>query len=200
MPTFDDIKKYLPQYLSNLSQNSLFEEIKSFTKYNIQNLYSYKIFKENTIYQGDGINSLTVVNLPSKEMREVETLILSNTCDIYPDNERYFESRMVYAPILKLDKYIEMLKSKGVEEKELFKHVDSIKKQRVSQIFYLPKGQNLEVESIAIFDRLNNCPINYIEDPISERKLFSLNNFGFYLFLIKLSIHFTRIREGIDRN
>jgi hypothetical protein len=30
--------------------------------------------------------------------------------------------------------------------------------------------------------------------------LFTLSNFGFYLYLLKLSIHFTRIQEKIDRS
>ena len=30
-------------------------------------------------------------------------------------------------------------------------------------------------------------------------KLFTLSNFGLYLFLLKMSIHFTRIQERINR-
>lgn len=34
---------------------------------------------------------------------------------------------------------------------------------------------------------------------IKQKKIFTLSNYGFYMFLVKLSIHFTRVREGVDR-
>ena len=65
---------------------------------------------------------------------------------------------------------------------------------------YLPRGKRLKYDAIVLLDRLNNCPAEIIrKEMIEKQRLFTLSNYGFYLFLIKISIHFTRIREGVDR-
>lgn len=199
MIALEDIKKYLPQYLSDSSKNSLFEDLKHFPD-NCDNLYSNKIWEKKIVFQGDGLAELPMINLPSIEVRNENGIVLSNTCDIDPMNDRKIEPRMVYAPILNLTKYENMLKQKGVPEQELLDHIRSIKKQRISHFLYLPKGQNLKDDSIALLDRLNNFRIIGDQKTISNIKLFSLSNYGFYVFLIKLSIHFMRIREDFDRN
>ena len=49
-------------------------------------------------------------------------------------------------------------------------------------------------------DRINNCPIEAVsKEDIDKKRLFTLSNYGFYMFLVKLSIHFTRVREEVDR-
>jgi len=37
-------------------------------------------------------------------------------------------------------------------------------------------------------------------DELLRNRLFTLSDYGFYLFLFKLSLHLTRIREGVSRN
>ena len=80
-------------------------------------------------------------------------------------------------------------------------HIARIKKQYISHIFFLPAGSQLENDSIVLFDRINSLP-NSLQDrnKIPEQRLFTLSDYGFYLFLYKLSIHFTRIRENVSRN
>jgi hypothetical protein len=36
-------------------------------------------------------------------------------------------------------------------------------------------------------------------ESLKQQRIFSLSNYGFYLFLFKLSIHFTRFGEAVDR-
>jgi len=199
MLPFDDIKKYLPQYLSAKSTNQLFEDLDAFPE-NLDKLYSDKVLKEESVFQGDGMFELPMIFLPSTEIKNEKGIVLSNTCDINPKNERPIEPRMVYAPLLSLAKYENLLRSKGVGEKDLSDHVQSIKKQRISQLIFLPKGQRLEDDSIALLDRLNNFVTIQDQKAIPDLKMFSLSDYGFYVFLIKLSIHFMRIREEYDRN
>jgi hypothetical protein len=79
-------------------------------------------------------------------------------------------------------------------------HVSDIRKQYISHIFYLPKGGNLENDSMIFFDRINNYPSDSIEgQELPDRRIFTLSDYGFYLFLFKLSVHFTRIRDGVSR-
>jgi hypothetical protein len=207
MISFDEIKKYLPQYLSDKSQKNLYSDLKDFpSNVNGGHLYSNHLSKDNTIYQGDGIDGLMVVNLPDLEARPLKCIVLSNTCDIAPSNKRLFGSRLVYTPIFNLEKYRSALihdhvKNGQLDTKIIDDHIETVKHQYITQIFYLPCCFGLENDSIVFLDNLFNCPTDELNDEfIRSHKLFTLSNYGFYMFLVKLSIHFTRIREGVDRN
>ena len=146
-----------------------------------------------------------VINLPKTDSNKLPAIVLSNTCDIDKSNERFFPTRIVYAPIFQLEKYHTMLieelvKTGKYSEQKITDHILSIRKQLNTQILFLPKGANLGRDSIVFLDRVNNYPLEHFPmEEIPARRLFSLSNYGFYLFLIKLSIHFNRIREDVDR-
>ena len=205
MIPFEEIKKYLPQYLSIPAQKGLFEELSQFPDNIDHRIYTSYLAEEESIFQGDGIEKLLYVNLPNVDIGEVPGMILSNTCDIDQDNQRIVPLRMVYTPIFNLEKYRQLLIEKCVSTGErniasINTHIDNIKKQYISHIFYLPKGGTLGNDSIIFFDRLANCASSSIENQtIPSRRIFSLSDYGFYLFLFKLSIHFTRIRESVSR-
>lgn len=61
MTTFEEIKKYLPSYLSRSSQTELFGELKNFPKNIDQRFYTLKLSEEKNIFQGDGIKDLLCV-------------------------------------------------------------------------------------------------------------------------------------------
>jgi len=204
MIDFEEIKKYLPQYLSSESQDKLFEDLKGFPT-NLDQFYSFSLSKNDSFYQGDGVSKLLVVDLPNPKIGELPSLIISNSCDIEPKNERFFSSRVLYAPIFKLEKYknaliLDNVKNEKYTINAVEDHIKNIKNQLTNQILFLPKGGQLEDDSIVFLDRINSCPIEQLNKTgNSLYKLFTLSNYGFYVFLIKLSIYFTRIREGIDR-
>lgn len=206
MIEFSEIEKYLPQYLSKKESENLFAELKDFPE-NIDNrIYTNYLLGNQIIYQGDGMSGLLSVSLPDTRYGRVSGMILSNTCDLDVANERLVESRLVFATIFQLEKYKNLLVRTQVETGKktaevIDNHIDRIKKQYISNIFYLPAWGNLEHDSIVLFDRVNNLPNSFInKEEISEKKLFTLSDYGFYLFLYKLSIHFTRIREYIKRS
>lgn len=203
--SFEEIKKYLPHYLSDTSQHFLFKELKDFPENIDQRLYSNFCIEKNLIYQGDGLEGLMVINLPETDSKQVPAIVLSNTCDVDKSNKRFFPTRLVYAPIFQLEKYHAMLieelvKTSKYPEQKITDHILSIRKQFNTQILFLPKGANLENDSIVFLDRVNNYPLeDFPMEEIPKRRIFSLSNYGFYLFLVKLSIHFNRIREDVDR-
>ncbi len=70
------------------------------------------------------------------------------------------------------------------------KDQSDIRKQYISHIFYLPKGGQLNNDSIIFFDRINNYPSDSIKgQELPKRRIFTLSDYGFYLFLFKLSVH-----------
>lgn len=205
MISIEDIQKYLPQYLSSESQDALFNDLKEYPNNLDKRLYSYSLQESENVYQGDGINGIPVVNLPDTTLYNLPVVVLSNTCDVNPENPRFFKQRLLYAPIFDLDKYHRMLINKFVESgkhraEAISAHIDAIKKQEITQILFLPKGSKLENDSVVFLDRINNYPAGNLSfQDIVKRRLFVLSNYGFYFLLIKLSIHFTRIREKVDR-
>lgn len=201
MNIFEDIKIFLPQYLSSESQNKLFEELRSFP-YNIdKRFYSELIRNDNKLFQGDGLKDIFVSRLPETEIKKSNVIILSNSCDIDLENKRYSTINMIYCPLIELNKYKEYLIVKKFDINRIEDHLSRVKRQEITSMFYLPKNDSLNDDCIALLDRTNNInpqKINILD--LSKNKLFSLSNYAFYMFLIKLSIHFTRMMEGIDRN
>ncbi len=206
MISLEDITKYLPKYLSGSSQEELFNELKRFPDNIDQRLYTASLKEKPNIFQGDGIRDLLFVNLPAREINPAPGIIISNTCDIDHGHNRLMPMRMVYAPILNLEKYQQALYTDHVQtgmkkEESIESHISEIKMQRISHIFYLPKTEFLENDSIVFFDRLNNCTSDFLHgEQVQNKRIFILSDYGYYLFLFKLSVHFTRIREGISRS
>lgn len=206
MIPLEEIKKYLPQYLSSEEQDQLFYDIRNFPDNLESRFYSYPLVKSEQVYQGDGIVDLLVFNLPSPVVKPAPSMIISNSCDIDQVNQRLFGPRALYSPIFQLNKYMAVLISEHVEngkypKQKIIDHIKAIKRQEITQIFYLPAGSRLENDSIVFLDRIINCPMTSLYDEGRQHnKIFTLSNYGFYVLMIKLSIHFTRIREGIKRS
>lgn len=201
-----EIEKYLPYYLTGQERQSLLKEIKDFPENIDQRFFSSSLKDEKNIFQGDGFRDFLFVNLPDPKVGKLPAMVISNTCDIDQNNRRLNPKRMVYAPIYQLEKFKQMLIKNhvktGAESLESIEsYIQSIKKQYVTDIFYLPCNESLEHDSIVMLDRLNNLPTDYLkEDEIIEKRLFTLSDLGFYMFLVKLSIHFSRVKEEVRRS
>jgi hypothetical protein len=192
----ENIKDYLPKFLSSSSNEELFSCLKGFPNNIDSRFYSDYVFNiKDTGIQGDGMEDFLFFNWQNNQMIKSNAMILSNSCDISFENKRTDTPFISYCPMISLAKSIEILKTKG---KDISAIELSIKKQEVTSMFYLPKGQGLSEDKIAMFDRIQSCP-NNDETRLKAKKIFTLSNYGFYLFLLKLSIHFTRIRDGINR-
>lgn len=197
----DDLRLYLPKYLSSESQKELFSGLKDFPD-NLEGRYYTSYLKDfEVIFQGDGIKDLIAIDLPNPAIKKVPSIVLSNTCDVEIQNIRNFKSRLIYSPIISLRKYRSMLISElSKPEHEIDNHIDTIKKQQITQIFYLPEFKPVIEESIIFLDRIFNIDNDYIpRNQLSNLRLFSLSDFGNYLFILKLSIHFTRIQDKVER-
>jgi hypothetical protein len=194
----EDFKQYLPKYLSPSGTENLFAELKQFPSNIDQRLYTSLLKAEPTIYQGDGLANLPIVNLPDARIEGKKAMVLSNTCDISPDNPRPIPARMIYCPIISFERYKAMLTASQASISE--HHLSDIRAQKVSSMFFLPRNESLGEDAIVLLDRANNCNINQVPShELQSRRLFTLSDYGFYLLIFKLSIHFTRIREAVRR-
>jgi hypothetical protein len=204
MISFDDVRIYLPKYLSEDANKKLFTELSQFPDNIDSRLYlNPSKCDDNSFLQGDGIIDLPCINLPDVTVKPLKVLIISNTCDIDQSNKRLFSSSVSYCPIYDLNKYHNSLKSKfgNGNRGRINQFITDIRSQKITQMFYLPRGSGLEYEAFIFFDKICSSNVDVLPyKNIPKRRLFSLSNYGFYLLLFKLSIHFTRIRESIDRS
>lgn len=196
----DEIRIYLPKYLSAENYDTLIKELEDFPDNIDQRMYT-SIADEGLLCQGDVIKDMPYAEIDHLEMgvKNKDCIVLSNTCDIDPNNKRFFNSRIMYAPLIELDKYKKVLLDHGVSEQQINGHINSIKEQRVSQILYLPKSQSFD-ESIVFLDKVINIDHRYIDRvSLNDRRLVSLSDYGFYMLLFKISVHFSRLQENVVR-
>ncbi len=198
----DEIEKFLPQYLSDKDQKQLFSQLKDFPK-NIDELYSDKIDFSNGILQADIVDNIPFISLPNINIVYTRVLVLSNSCDIDPDNKRDISPSISYVPVITLINLKKLLIKSKISKKRADEVIQNIKSQKITTMFYLPKGANLEEESIALFEKTLHCNRDYflkLAKKDNSIKIASLGNYGFYMFLLKLSIHYNRIHEGVNRH
>jgi hypothetical protein len=200
--SFEDFKKYLPQYLSATAQINLFAELEQFPSNIDSRFYTTKLREEPNIFQGDGLHSLWITDLPNDRIAKGRVMVVSNSCDISLENKRLLGPRLIYCPIISISKLTTVLKSSNTSEGfDFVGYFDNVRKQRISSMFYLPNVDKLGGEAVALLDRMNNCDAQAVDiDAMVNNRLFTLSDYGFYLFLFKLSIHLTRIRERVERN
>lgn len=152
----------------------------------------------NERLQGDGWCGLTLFSFASGERKDVRSILLSNTCDVSPGNNRTLPPKLVFAPIVRLAVIEGRFAAKGIPQAQVDDKVKAIKQQITTSIFYLPAGGPLEEDYVALLDDVHSVPVSAHEND-NKRKLFTLSMAGFYLFVFKLSVHFCRLQEDVDR-
>jgi len=189
---FNQIKLFLPQYLADPEQKALFKDLESFPD-NLGKIYGGEL---EFFSQGDAIASVPYFDFTAMQLKEkTSALLLSNTCDMAQENIRHIPMNVLYSPIVKLQKIEDLLKGKFPDKTDkVIAMIDSIRKQKMTNIFYLPKGI-LEDESIVFLDKISNIDRDKLYD-LNKKAIFSLSTYGFYILLIKLGIHFCRVQEG----
>lgn len=196
-PLFEEISVFLPSYLSSTEQRDLYRELKSFPEN--KNFYLPKASYATDVLQGDGWKGFVAINFETAEKKMVSGIVLSNSCDIDPANKRDHPPNVLFAPIINLEKYTGLLQRSGKAEEDIRNKLADIRSQKTTSIFYLPHSGETISESIVLLDDIHHHPAQHFFR--SERsKLFTLNQYAFYIFLIKLSIHLTRLGEKVHRS
>jgi hypothetical protein len=193
---FQEIRLHLPKYLSPANQRDLWQDLKAFP--DTRSYYATEPTLTNQLLQGDGWKGFVAINFHTLEKKSVSGIVLSNSCDISPENPRPLVPNILFAPLVRLDRYCDLLRDAGSSQATISSLLDSIRKQKVTSIFYLPARTDALPESIALLHDVHGHPLD--DFLANERSsLFTLNQFAFYLFLFKISIHLTRMQEEVIR-
>ncbi|SRR5258707_7859598 len=194
MLTADQIQQSIPRYLTSLQQAELVRQLNDF-----ENRSYYTTLFPNDILQGDGWSSIEIVRFEDGARDKIKGILLSNSRDIDPANRREFPSKIIFAPLVRLNEYAKILESYFSSE-QINNKLTAIRRQHITSLFFLPHGGSLETDYIAILDDLHTVPFDVFEKEPQRAKLFTLNQMGFYLFVLKLSIHFCRFQDGDIRS
>ena len=193
---FEQIKLFLPKYLTPKHTRDLFSELSKFP--DNMSFYLNPDDLREQLLQGDGWKGFIAINFHTGERKTVLGAVLSNSCDIDPQNVGSLPVNVLFAPLIELRKYTDSLRAFGKTNDQIQNTVINIKKQQVSNVFYLPECPGSIPESLILLGDIHAHPLQHFLAQ-SRQSLFTLNQYAFYLFLIKLSIHFSRFQEDVKR-
>ena len=191
----EQIRLSLPPYLSAESKRALLEQL---LRYPQNTNYYGTIPGETEPVQGDAWQGLEFLEFTTAQRQSVVGLIVSNSCDITAENDPDSDQCLLFAPILDMHLFARALRDAGKTEQAIDDTLNGIRKQEIHRLLYLPPGPGIEGESVVPLDRIQSQPLNSI-NTAKVRRLFTLNQYGWYVLLIKLSIHFTRMQEKLER-
>lgn len=192
----ENIRDQIPYYLTHAQKEGLVKALADFHK----GMNYYTIKHGTDLLQGDGWTALQLIRFETGERKGVQGIVLSNSCDIDPANPRAIPLRLMFAPIIKLDAYESILRARGIDDGTISRKINAIREQLVTSMFFLPKGGQLSCDHIAVLDDVHSMPSQTFLGNDARRKVFTLSQAGFYLFLLKLSIHFCRFHENLVRD
>jgi hypothetical protein len=198
----ESLKKQIPFYLTAEDQNVLLRELKAITA---GGTVDYVIdghqdsFRE-VMLQGDGWRGFQLFHFETGERQSLRGIVLSNSCDVDLANPRDVPARVIFAPLVKLSLYESLLDASGIGKERVDAKIASIKAQKTTNIFFLPAGGPLIEDHIARFHEAHSMPVAAHGRSEDRAKLFTLSNTGFYMLVFKLSVHFCRFQEKLNRN
>ena len=189
-------ERHLPRFLSAEDKAELLAQVRQFET---AQLFAHPEISQEPVLQGDGWRGLTVIQFETGDRKQVSGVVVSNACDISSANTRHLPPRLVFAPIVRLSRIEGQLRSKGFSEQVVQNITHDMRRQRTTATFFLPKQQyGPDEDSLLLLDDLHSIPTNAF-DSDAQAHMFRLSQMGFWLFLIKLSIHFCRMNDGIVR-
>lgn len=191
----NDIGQYLPAYLTASQKKELTEGLKdfpeSFQYYSNVNDYN------DQILQGDIWKDFIVVDYHTGAKDKATGIILSNSCDISPDNSRDSEVFVNFATAIKLSDFRDLV-SKLKSEEAAANYVNSARSQKLTSLLFMPRVSSNFPDCVFDLRRIHSMPVSDLRS--NGKKIATLSQQGFYMFILKLSLHFNRLFEGVHRN
>ncbi len=198
----DSLQQQIPYYLTAEDRRVLVEELKAISQGGAASYFLSNFrdrFKEDTL-QGDGWRGFQLFNFDTGKRRTVQGLVLSNSCDIDSDNQRDVPVRVIFAPLVKLADYEDVLRSSDIDNRKVDDKLASIRAQKISNMFFLPAEGPMTEDHVVRLDDVHSMPFSTHTSDKGREKLFTLSNTGFYMLVLKLSVHFCRLHENLNRN
>lgn len=197
----ESLQRQIPYYLTSEDRQILINELKAISRGETADYFlsqTRDAFK-NDMLQGDGWRGFQLFMFDTGKRRSVQGLVISNSCDVDPNNRRDLPARVIFAPLVKLATYEAILGKRNIKQRKIDEKLAAIRAQKTSSLFFLPSGGPLTDDHIVRLDDAHSMPVAAHSAAMDREKLFTLNNTGFYMLVLKLSIHFCRLQEKVNR-
>ncbi|MCK5506164.1 MAG: hypothetical protein KAJ10_13450 [Thermodesulfovibrionia bacterium] len=119
--------------------------------------------------------------------------MVSNACDMQPSRKE----TVIASPIVILAVRAAFLKDIG--GKDIETKLQDIRENKIFSFFYLPARDSFP-ESYIDFSRMITVNSNFANRVYTGKRILSLSQYGFYLFLIKLTFHLARMEYPVSQN
>lgn len=191
----EEIQNQIPYYLTREAGEGILKELESYSE-KTQIILNRE---SDGVLQGDGWRGFRLYDFNSSEVRKTRGIVISNSCDIDTENKRDFPAKITFAPLIRMKKIEEIFRGSGLDANTTEQKLRSIREQKSTSFFFIPSQIGLDDEYVIWFNDMHSMPVSsFVESPERE-KIFTLNMTGFYLLLFKISIHFCRFHENVDR-
>ena len=197
----ESLQRQIPYYLTSEDRQVLINELKAISRGETADYFlsqTRDAFK-NDMLQGDGWRGFQLFMFDTGKRRSVQGLVISNSCDVDPNNRRDLPARVIFAPLVKLATYEALLGKRNIKQRKIDEKLAAIRAQKTSSLFFLPSGGPLTDDHIVRLDDAHSMPVAAHSAATDREKLFTLSNTGFYMLVLKLSIHFCRLQEKVNR-
>lgn len=193
----DNFKDQIPYYLTRPQKEGLIEALKDFPNNTQYYLGNYSNDLKQSVLQGDIFHNLTVYSIQGE--KKLKGIILSNSCDIDTANKRDIPARALFAPLVSIAKFVNLLERNGVSKESITSKINDVRNQQVTNMVYLPQNDKFE-ESVVFLDDIYQLQATELRKLLDNQcKLVTLSQVGFYILLFKISIHFCRFHEDVQR-
>ena len=196
MELTEDIRVFLPHWLNAADARALWAQLKQFPR---KMDYFATSHVDGELLQGDAWRGFAVFRPELARLQPCVGFVLSNSCDVSPENKRALPVRAAFAPLVSVEKYIALLS--GLKPAAMVQaQLDALRRQEVTSVMYLPPPPGGEFgESLALLDDLHSEYVHAFLGSESRQRMFRLSQAGHYVLLLKLAIHFTRVQDGAVR-
>lgn len=193
---FELIRLFLPKWLTPEQQRELFSDLKAFP--HNQDIYLAPQATTEELLQGDCWKGFVAIDFKTRDAQRVTGLVLSNSCDIDVANKHMMPPSILFSPLISMSRFAELLEKSGKTPEQVKNSLDGIRSQQVTDIIYLPQALYGAAESLVVLSDIHSHPLSDFLST-NRSRVFRLNQYGFYVLLLKLSIHFSRFQENVTR-
>lgn len=197
----ETLARHIPYYLTAEDKKALLAELEAISRGGTAQyvLGAHHDSFEKVMLQGDGWRGFELFLFETGQRTSVRGIVLSNSCDVDPNNPRDVPTRVIFAPLVKLAEFEAQLAKSGISQERIAAKIDAIRAQKTTNIFHLPAGGTLTEDYVVRLDDTHNMPVSAHVSSEKREKLFTLSNAGFYMLVLKLSVHFCRLLEKVNR-
>ncbi|AOW50478.1 hypothetical protein [Acetobacter ascendens] len=195
------LERQIPYYLTAEDRQVLVDELEAISRGGSADyiLSDYSDSFKSEMLQGDGWRGFQLYNFKDNCLQSVFGLILSNSCDIDTKNSRDIPVRVTFCPLVQLEVYQAALEKAKVPEEKIQQKISAIKAQKITNVFFIPVRRGGVDGYIIRFDDIHSIFLKDLRGNQECEKIFTLSNTGFYMLLFKLTIHFCRFQENVNR-